>query len=1516
MPSAGSVHVDVLPDTKRFGPVLRTQLRQIAATTRSEVSVRVRVDTGAAMTKLRALRTLADQLDGRLVRVGAGGLAATAGASTPMGDVDGGDRTSTVRVNTAQATAALRGVSAQIGALDGRTATVKVQVDKASAARAQKQLRPFTDASPLAVTAMSALVPPAAPLAGAAVGGAAGLLPGLGAAGAGAGAFAAAAVPAIKQVSDAMDLQKAAAEGGAEATEAYEEALRNLSPQGRELASELGELKDEFREWQEGLQVATLPVVTRSVGLLKDNLGQLTPIVQGASRGFDNLLDSAEAGLAGPHWASFISFASRQAEPTITSLGRTIGNLALGATGLMVSFEPLWESMSSGMERSSASFVTWANDSSNFTDFIAWTIENGPMLMGVLGDIGSAIIDVGVAISPLGLVYAQGIGLLAQSIGWLAEHAPGLLQLGVAALTARMALQLFTRINQGLITPLREGVGRVREFAGSLRTVDGAASTAAAGTGRFRGALGGVVGALGGGWGIAIAAGVTLLGSFIASKQEAKEKVEGYTEALRADTGAIGENTRAHAAQALEQEGVLALADELGISMQLVTDAALGQGDAQASLNAELEKQNDRLRERFHNGELTQGMYEQEREKLDNLRIMVGEEATAVDGSAESYRLQAEAVGGATATQDGLNLSLQTGAAAARDLKTALDELRDGTIDVTAAESTFREAVDAANLSVTTNGATLDLTTEAGRRNEQSLRSLSDQTLSFVEAQRENDESAQTMIDTHREGRAEFIKVARQMGLTEEAAEDLADEYLGIPAKVESAILVQASGEWKAIVSNKGGDAGVLPGPAGFYASGGHVQGPGTGTSDSIRAWLSDGEFVQKASAVSKYGVGFMSALNEGQIPQEALPGFAKGGFVSHGKGSTPWGKIRSHKGNVRRDYNRMVSELVGALGDHMGEQFKNSVKGPSGVVRLAEASLGKYPEVPGGSNRNAITSWFGMNGAPWCFAAGTLVQGEAKLVEIQDIAVGDTVRAPSGASRRVAAIYRRRKPLLRVRALGAPDTLATADHPYMTERGWVKAGDLKRGDKVAKPVPATGNTQVEDAFARLVGLYAAEGYRGHRDRCVTLCVSHGEAEQVARLAKEAGYDPHITQHRTCALVSVYDHALYDLLGQVGDGAHRKEVPQFVFDWDEQGRRAFIDGYVSGDGHRPPSREGVVVATTVSKRLAVSLAGLLSTLGVSAAVRAPLPARREVIQGREVNCRAQFVIEWREHLSRKAQHRFDEAVLWVPVRSVVDTGRVDTVYDIQVEDEHAFIANGVHVHNCAMFISWLFARAGASKALGGASRTAWTGDYYTSGMQRTSSPMPGDVAVYGRNHVNLVTSPGGGRRVGGNQSNNVTAGGGYSGGAIFRPNWGAVGFASGGLVSLRDLLAQNQAEDQQAGRDPFVKSIRSAVGLGSEMPSRRARGGPVDSGQWSWVGEEGPELVKFSSPGQVYSAAQSRAIASESAQLAVGGDGAAAPLVGEYHQHLHNGEATFREGMQELTHTLKVTRKGGRYADA
>lgn len=106
------------------------------------------------------------------------------------------------------------------------------------------------------------------------------------------------------------------------------------------------------------------------------------------------------------------------------------------------------------------------------------------------------------------------------------------------------------------------------------------------------------------------------------------------------------------------------------------------------------------------------------------------------------------------------------------------------------------------------------------------------------------------------------------------------------------------------------------------HAEGGHIRGPGTGTSDSILARLSNNEFVMKSKAVNSIGPGVLNYMNK----YGSLPGFASGGLVGSAAPvatSTPIVELGPQSMRVLRD---AVSREVGLYLD------------PTGVARLANA--------------------------------------------------------------------------------------------------------------------------------------------------------------------------------------------------------------------------------------------------------------------------------------------------------------------------------------------------------------------------------------------------------------------------------------------------------------------------------------------------------------------------------------------------------------------------------------------------
>jgi hypothetical protein len=103
--------------------------------------------------------------------------------------------------------------------------------------------------------------------------------------------------------------------------------------------------------------------------------------------------------------------------------------------------------------------------------------------------------------------------------------------------------------------------------------------------------------------------------------------------------------------------------------------------------------------------------------------------------------------------------------------------------------------------------------------------------------------------------------------------------------------------------------------PQGFH-TGGPVRGPGTGTSDSILARLSDGEHVLTAREVAKLGGQDQVYRLRSMIRQGVLPGFAAGGAVSKSGDESWFDKLRRKAGEIIGGIKDFFSDPVGKIED------------------------------------------------------------------------------------------------------------------------------------------------------------------------------------------------------------------------------------------------------------------------------------------------------------------------------------------------------------------------------------------------------------------------------------------------------------------------------------------------------------------------------------------------------------------------------------------------------------------------
>jgi len=128
-------------------------------------------------------------------------------------------------------------------------------------------------------------------------------------------------------------------------------------------------------------------------------------------------------------------------------------------------------------------------------------------------------------------------------------------------------------------------------------------------------------------------------------------------------------------------------------------------------------------------------------------------------------------------------------------------------------------------------------------------------------------------------------------------------------------------------------------------ATGGFISGAGTGTSDSVPSMLSHGEFVVKAASVKKMGLGYLNALNNGDLYNMHIPRahFATGGIVGETASQTTAKGITSFAKNIGSNVTTNANLNIALVKnqDEAIEHFMRSGPGQKVVVDITRNNKG-----------------------------------------------------------------------------------------------------------------------------------------------------------------------------------------------------------------------------------------------------------------------------------------------------------------------------------------------------------------------------------------------------------------------------------------------------------------------------------------------------------------------------------------------------------------------------------------------
>ena len=350
--------------------------------------------------------------------------------------------------------------------------------------------------------------------------------------------------------------------------------------------------------------------------------------------------------------------------------------------------------------------------------------------------------------------------------------------------------------------------------------------------------------------------------------------------------------------------------------------------------------------------------------------------------------------------------------------------------------------------------------------------------------------------------------------------------------------------------------------------------------------------------------------------------------------------------------------------------------------------------------------------GCSWCFEAGTKVSTPNGLENIEDLKVGDLVHDMNGTPQKIIrATSHEANDLVVVKAAGFNDIVVTEEHPFYAkqvikrnhniptygEPTWVSAKDLNVSDKIAMFIPKLGDKDIDKDLAYLVGRYIGDGWktpsgRGKIPFKYYICCNDQEQKELEDKLNSASISFSKKRNRTVneyhlCTSSEKEKELMILLEECGRRSESKKIPREVWNWNKESVKALIEGYFAADGSID-KRYNIQRFCSINKNLIFEFAELIRAVyhkNVSITCR---KGRKQKIEGRDVVAKDSFEGRFKIGEEKRKYYEYDEKnnIIWANVATPKKIPPKNTkVYNIEVENNPTFIANGAIVHNCTAY---------------------------------------------------------------------------------------------------------------------------------------------------------------------------------------------------------------------------------------
>ena len=367
-----------------------------------------------------------------------------------------------------------------------------------------------------------------------------------------------------------------------------------------------------------------------------------------------------------------------------------------------------------------------------------------------------------------------------------------------------------------------------------------------------------------------------------------------------------------------------------------------------------------------------------------------------------------------------------------------------------------------------------------------------------------------------------------------------------------------------------------------------------------------------------------------------------------------------------------------------------------------------------------------------FCFPGEVTIVCSDGVKPISTVKIGDKVLTHKGRWKPVIGVLKNQSQLIRLKGTGHPGLPVTPNHPFLSygneqcitkgrgirklnqivvgnvgEDRWVDAESMLHHwwcspAKITveeKSIPT--DFEMSPTFCHFLGWFLAEGHTSNNRIYLSCHVDEVEMlKNIMETLKESIYPSTIirpgrpskgeigvsqTSEGNGRQIGLFHSRLANWLDiHFGKGCEHKTIPGWVFMLSDNCRTAFLNGYVSGDGHM--LSEDKWESKSISRGITFGIKILAQTLGWKTTLFARKATRNMAFPGgRRYDCAMQWHLRAYRKTARWGSTIFVDDFLCGNVKKVTYETGVHDVYNLTVDEDNSYVADGIVVHNCGHF---------------------------------------------------------------------------------------------------------------------------------------------------------------------------------------------------------------------------------------